>query len=171
MALTLSFPQARALSYEQEIAQDGKSLLMFAGPVSQTPPGAWEPETSAGTLKSTKLPHTFFLTVGVLIMVAGLLGCAGITQSTQSAAPPPVSGAVLTFGASSLSLGQVPVGSTGNSRSLTLSNTGTVSATISQAVISGTGFSMNGLTIPFTLAAVQSITFNVVFAPQTVGSV
>jgi Glycosyl hydrolases family 18/HYDIN/CFA65/VesB-like, Ig-like domain/Cep192 domain 4 len=60
---------------------------------------------------------------------------------------------------------------TSNSQTITLTNGGGASATISQASVSGTGFSATGLTAPMTIAAGGTATFNVVFAPTSAGSV
>ena len=71
---------------------------------------------------------------------------------------------------SSLSFGSLPIG---NNQTLpaTLTNVGNSSATITQASVTGAGFSLNGLSLPLTLAVGQSTTFNVVFAPQASGTV
>ena len=53
----------------------------------------------------------------------------------------------------------------------TLTNSSGSSVTITQAVPTGAGFSINGLNLPVTLAGGQSTTFNVVFTPQSAGSV
>jgi centrosomal CEP192-like protein/HYDIN/CFA65/VesB family protein/ASPM-SPD-2-Hydin domain-containing protein len=62
---------------------------------------------------------------------------------------------------------------TGSSKSVTetLTNSGGSSLTISQANVTGTGMSVAGLTLPMTLNAGQSISFNVLFSPQSSGSV
>jgi Abnormal spindle-like microcephaly-assoc'd, ASPM-SPD-2-Hydin len=62
---------------------------------------------------------------------------------------------------------------TGSSKSLmeTLTNSGGSSVTISQANVTGTGMSLSGLTLPLTLNAGQSTSFNVLFSPQSSGSV
>ncbi len=52
----------------------------------------------------------------------------------------------------------------------TLTNSGGSSISITQANISGTGFTLSGLTLPLTLAAGQSKSFNVTFTPQAGGS-
>lgn len=70
---------------------------------------------------------------------------------------------------SSLAFGSVQVGNS-SSQSETLTNTGGTSVTISQANVSGAGFSVSGLSVPVTLAANQSVTFNVNFAPTAVGA-
>ena len=53
----------------------------------------------------------------------------------------------------------------------TLTNSSGSSVTITQAVPTGAGFSVSGLNLPVTLAGGQSTTFNVVFTPQSAGSV
>jgi hypothetical protein len=53
---------------------------------------------------------------------------------------------------------------------VTLTNTGGASLTISQASISGTGFQLSGIATPLTLNTAQSTTFTVTFAPQSAGS-
>ncbi len=57
-------------------------------------------------------------------------------------------------GTSSLNFGSVTVGSN-QSLSETVTNTGGASVTINQATISGSGFSLSGVTTPITLAAGQ----------------
>jgi hypothetical protein len=75
----------------------------------------------------------------------------------------------LTANPSSLNLGSVQVAS-----SLTLmdsiTNVGGVSVTISQATLTGTGFSFSGLNPPLTLNPGASVTFSVVFAPLSAAS-
>ncbi len=71
---------------------------------------------------------------------------------------------------SSLNFGSITVGKS-LSLSATLTNTGGSSVTVSQAAVTGTGFSVTGLSLPLTLAAGQSTNFNVVFAPQSAGTV
>jgi centrosomal CEP192-like protein/ASPM-SPD-2-Hydin domain-containing protein len=70
----------------------------------------------------------------------------------------------------SLSFGSV---ATGSSSTLpeTLTNVGSSALTISQISSSVSGFSFSGINPPVTLAGNQSVTFNVIFAPQVGGSV
>ena len=60
----------------------------------------------------------------------------------------------------------------GNNKSLseTVTNTGGSSVTISQIGVSGTGYSLSGITTPITLTAGQSATFTVAFTPQSASS-
>src|SRR5258708_37835365 len=53
----------------------------------------------------------------------------------------------------------------------TVTNSGGSSLTISQATMTGAGFSLSGFTAPQTLAAGQSLTFSVYFAPSSGGTV
>jgi hypothetical protein len=69
----------------------------------------------------------------------------------------------------SLIFGSVPAG-TSASLSETLTNSGGSSLTISQINASGTEFSFSGITPPLSLAAGQSVTFSVAFAPTSGGS-
>jgi Abnormal spindle-like microcephaly-assoc'd, ASPM-SPD-2-Hydin len=71
---------------------------------------------------------------------------------------------------STVNFGSVNVGSNG-SQTITLTNSGTASLTISQATASGTGFSISGITTPLTLGAGLSTSFTAKFAPTSAGSV
>jgi hypothetical protein len=64
----------------------------------------------------------------------------------------------------------VATGST-SSQTITLQNGGTASATISSVSVTGTGFGTSYLALPISIAAGQSMTFNVVFAPSSAGNV
>jgi hypothetical protein len=70
---------------------------------------------------------------------------------------------------SPVSFGNVPLG-TSLSKSASLSNTGNSSLTISQATVSGTGFSFSALSMPLTLAPGQAVSRTTTFAPKSSGS-
>ena len=97
-----------------------------------------------------------------------MVGCQGFSSgksNSQSAQPGSLSALP-----ASVTFGNVQVG-TSQSLSDTLSNTGGSSLTITQATVTGAGFSTTGLTLPLTLAAGQNATFTVVFNPLTAGSI
>lgn len=71
---------------------------------------------------------------------------------------------------SSLSFGDVNTGSSATG-TVTLSNTGNANVSISKDAITGTGFSLTGLSLPVTIDPNQSTSFSVVFAPTSSGSV
>ena len=55
-------------------------------------------------------------------------------------------------------------------QTVTLTNSGQSSVSISQVSVSGTGFQVSGITAPLTLNPAQSTNFNVAFAPQAAGN-
>jgi hypothetical protein len=69
----------------------------------------------------------------------------------------------------SLSFGSLAL-STSASQTVTLTNTGNSSVTISQLNIAGTGYSKSGISLPITVAAGQSTSFNAIFDPATSGN-
>jgi hypothetical protein len=69
----------------------------------------------------------------------------------------------------SLSFGSLAVGSNAT-QIVTIANSGNSSVSVSALTKSGAAFSMNGISLPVTLAAAQSATFNVVFTPASAGS-
>ena len=70
---------------------------------------------------------------------------------------------------SSLSFGGLLLGNS-QTQSVTLTNSGGTSVTVSQATTQGSGFSVSGPTPPLTLAAGQSTSFSVTFTPQATGA-
>jgi hypothetical protein len=78
---------------------------------------------------------------------------------------------ILTTTPANIAFGSVVDGIT-NTQSVQITNTGNDTLTISQATMSGSNFfSTSGLTVPMILAAGQSTSFNVLFAPQLSGSI
>jgi len=87
------------------------------------------------------------------------LSGTGVTQGTLTANP------------TNLALGNAQVGSS-TSLSETLTNTGGSTVAISQANLSGAGFSITGLNgFPISLTANQSVTFTATFTPTSAGAV
>jgi len=69
----------------------------------------------------------------------------------------------------SLTFGSLTTG-TSATQSVTISNTGNSSVSISQVSASGAGFSTSGIALPLSLAASQSASFSVMFAPASAGN-
>ncbi len=86
-----------------------------------------------------------------------VLSGTGVTPGSLAANP------------TSINFGSVQVG-VPQSRSETLTNTGGSVLNLSQASLTGAGFTMSGLNVPTTLNPGQSLTFNVVFTPTTSGN-
>jgi len=89
---------------------------------------------------------------------------------TMSVSGTGVAPGALSANPTSLSFGNVNVGSTGP-LSETITNTGGSSVSVSQVGITGTGMSVSGITTPVTLNGGQSATFTVQFAPTAAGAV
>jgi Abnormal spindle-like microcephaly-assoc'd, ASPM-SPD-2-Hydin len=70
---------------------------------------------------------------------------------------------------SNLNFGSVQIG-TSKAVSVTLTNTGKTNLTITQAPVTGAGFSFAGPNLPITLTPQQSASLSVTFAPQASGS-
>ena len=97
------------------------------------------------------------------------------SNATNPTLTVPLSGAGVAVGAlgsnpTSLSFGSVTVGSK-QSLSTTVTNTGGSSLTISQVAVSGTGFTLSGITTPMTLTSGQSASLSVTFTPASAGSI
>jgi len=104
----------------------------------------------------------------------GLAGSVTITSNaTNSPATIALSGtgvqAQISVTPASVSFGNVSVG-VSNTQSLTIKNTGTANLSVSQAVLSGTGYTLSGLTVPLTVAAGGSSTFTIGFTPASASS-
>jgi len=87
-----------------------------------------------------------------------LIALTGTGMQGQVAASPSI-----------VNFGSIAVGSNGT-QSVTLTNSGTGSVTISSATVSGAGLSISGLSTPLTLGAGLSTTFSAKFAPTSAGS-
>jgi uncharacterized protein YfaP (DUF2135 family) len=80
-----------------------------------------------------------------------------------------VSSDSLTPNPSTLAFGNVSVGSN-STLPVVVTNSGTTTIMLAQAQGTGTGFTLSGLSLPVYLAPKHSLTFNVIFAPQSTGA-
>src|SRR5208283_1174922 len=118
-------------------------------------------------------PTTFSVTFDPAT-TGGFAGSVTITSNaTNSPATIALSGtgvqAQISVTPASVSFGNVTVG-VSNTQSLTIKNTGTANLSVSQAVLSGTGYTLSGLTVPLTVAAGGSSTFTIGFTPASASS-
>ncbi|HET6932014.1 MAG TPA: choice-of-anchor D domain-containing protein, partial [Candidatus Acidoferrum sp.] len=86
------------------------------------------------------------------------LSGTGVTSVLQLSASP-----------ATLAFGSLATGTTAT-QSVTISNTGNSSVSISQIAASGAGFTTSSIALPLSLAAGQSTSFSVTFAPASTGS-
>jgi hypothetical protein len=159
---TVSNTGTASLSVSQaSVAGTGFSLSGgVATPVS-VPPGASTAVTVGFTPTSAASSYSGNLTLTanapnspVVVPLAGS-GVSAVLQITPSP--------------SSVSFGSITT-QTSATQKVTLTNTGNSSVSVSQIAASGAGFSASGFALPVTLAAAQSTSFNVAFAPTTTGS-
>ena len=108
----------------------------------------------------------------VLLALASMLGCQGLSSANKAATPPPskTKPGQLTVAPVSISFSSVKVGNN-QSQPATLTNSGASTLTVTQATVAGTGFSLSGLSLPVILATGQSQGFTVIFTPKSAGAV
>src|SRR5207245_6256306 len=130
----------------------------------------------SATFNVTFTPTTSGSVVGAISVTAIVSSSEDSNINYNSPLSIPLSGtgisltSVLQPTSSSISFGSVQVGNS-TTQSETLTNSGGSSVSITQANLSGSAFSVSGLNLPLTLIPGQSFTFDVVFAPNSAGSV
>ena len=120
-----------------------------------------------------RAPLGLFAIILALAAVLSLSGCVGLTGASKPGAKSnstSASAGTLAANAATLAFGNVATGST-SPQTLTLSNTGTATVNISQATVTGAGFSVVGGMNSVSIAAGQNQSFQVQFAPKSSGSV
>jgi hypothetical protein len=149
-SLTISAAQASAPEFSQ--SAPALPLTVAAG--------------QSVTLSVTFSPSAAGDVTGTISIVSNASnGAVSMSLSGNGVAP-----GSITANPASLAFGSVALGNS-QQESSTLTNNGGTSVTISQAAISGTGFTLSGLASPVTLSAGQSANFTVTFAPQSAASV
>src|SRR6266481_6616355 len=100
-------------------------------------------------------------------------GALTVPVSGTGIAPPssPLQAYLLSTSTNSLSFGNVLVGSTGGAQTVALTNSGNSAVSVSQVNGTGAGSSVSGISLPLSLAAGQSASLSVGFAPTVAGSV
>ncbi|MGH9430267.1 MAG: choice-of-anchor D domain-containing protein [Terriglobia bacterium] len=99
---------------------------------------------------------------GLLSVICLLVASLGLCSSQAHAQ--------LTSNPSSIKFGLVGVGNQ-SIKKIVLKNTGASSIIVNQSSVTGTAFSISGLTLPLTLNPGARSTFNVVFSPTALGRV
>jgi hypothetical protein len=145
--ITLSSLQT--IGNEFALSGNGPQFPLTLGPgQSVTMNVAFTPRSAGQTGGSVFIPGP-----GLSIPLTGTGGTAGALSANPS----------------SLSFGSIQDGGTVTLMD-SLTNTGSSSVTISQATASGAGFSISGLNVPLALNPGSSVTFTVLFTPQSPGS-
>lgn len=112
-----------------------------------------------------------FLTLAALLSLSGCVGLTGAGTPAAKSSSTSNSGSSGTLAASAMSLnfGNVVTGSS-SPQTLTLTNSGTAAVTISQATVTGAGFSVVGGMSSVSIPAGQNHAFQVEFAPTSSGN-
>src|SRR5271163_2705893 len=125
----------------------------------------------AATVNRSSAAFVLVTALAMLLTITGLSSCAGYTSAAKASPTDPGTDAgVLSPSATSLTFGSVAVGST-TTQSLTVTNTGTGTVTISQATLTGAGFAVIGGNPSGAIAAGQSSTVQIQFAPTLEGAI
>lgn len=96
----------------------------------------------------------------LVLPLATLVGCMGFSSGNSSTSTQ------LQPSMSAINFGSVKIG-TKQTQSETVNNPGSAAINLNGATITGSTFSVTGLTLPATLAGGQSATFTVTFAPKS----
>ncbi len=125
------------------------------------PPAHWN---TPSVLIATCAMGLSLLALSTMIACQGFSSAQPASQGSQSA---PLSGG-LTASPTSVAFGSVQIG-TSQTQTVALSNTGSSSLSLTQATVSGAGFSITGLTLPLSLAAGQTTSVSIVLTPSSAG--
>ena len=125
----------------------------------------------ASILLRVSPPRALSSVTAIVLALAALTGCQGFSTGKPAAqGSPDTLAAGLTATPTSVAFGNVQI-STSQSQIVTLGNTSNSTVNVTDAAVTGTGFSTTGLTTPLALSPGQNATFSVVFAPRAAGSV
>jgi centrosomal CEP192-like protein/ASPM-SPD-2-Hydin domain-containing protein len=110
----------------------------------------------------------------VVLAVASMLGCQGLSSANKATTQPTknpqnTKPGQLAVTPTSVSFTNVLVGNN-QSKPATMTNSGGASITVTQVAPTGTGFSISGVSVPFTLASGQNQAFSVIYTPKSSGT-
>lgn len=109
---------------------------------------------------------TFVLAIGA----TGLLsGCAGVAGSAVQHSDTNPGTAALSASPSNVAFSDVGVGATAK-QTITVTNSGSASESVTSITATGAAFSITGITLPYSLDAGSSTTFTAEFAPTIAGA-
>ncbi len=152
-SLTVSVATISASQFS--LTSTGLPLTIAAG--QSAPMSIKFSPTAAGTFNATLSITSNASNSAMQLPLSGVGTSSTQTQGQLSVSP------------TSEAFGNVTIGNQ-SAETVTLTNTGGSSVDISQASVSGAGFTLSGITAPLTLNASQSTTFTVTFAPTTAGA-
>jgi hypothetical protein len=117
---------------------------------------------------STRRLFAFITAFAITLATIVLSSCAGFTSAGTGGGNPGSSTGILSASATSISFGNVSVGNS-KTQSVTLTNTGTATVNISQATLTGAGYTVIGGNPANSIAVGQSATVQIQLAPLSAG--
>ena len=128
------------------------------------------PETHGDTrLHLHAIPFNLLGLLAIALMVIGLSNCTGSTSAAKTQPGVAPGAGVLTASSASVSFGSIAVGSSA-AQSVSVTNTGTATVNLSQAAVSGAGFSVTSGSTSTYIPVGQSATVQIQFLPQSAGA-
>jgi centrosomal CEP192-like protein/ASPM-SPD-2-Hydin domain-containing protein len=128
----------------------------------------------ASAHSSDKRAFRGYLSLIIFSTLLSSAGCAGLTGAPKTATTQASSGApspaTISVSPGSVNFGSVPMGSTA-SQSVTITNAGGSTLTVTQASTTASGFALTGISLPLSVGAGRQSNFNIVFSPKTAGTV
>jgi HYDIN/CFA65/VesB family protein len=127
--------------------------------------------SAAFTISTGENKLSFAALILLLFFLLSSSGCIGLTGAGKpsGSSQTTAGAAAISLAPASVNFGHVAVGSTA-SQSVTISNGGGSSLTITQASTSAAGVSISGMSLPLVIAAGKQSTFDIVFSPKTAGA-
>jgi hypothetical protein len=128
----------------------------------------WSLSPAVGSISAAGLytaPATITTAQTVTVTATSVANTAASATATVSLALPTPT---LSINATSIPFGSVVVNTT-STQELTLTSAGTAPVTITAATLTGTGYTISGVTFPVTLNPTQVVTLNVMFDPTVTG--
>jgi hypothetical protein len=106
----------------------------------------------------------------LLSSTLSISGCIGLTNASKpgSGQQSTTTAATISLAPASIRFGSVAIGGTG-SQSVTISNGGGSTLTVTQASTTAPGVTITGISLPLVIGAGKQATFNVVFSPKAAG--
>src|ERR1700741_2969964 len=103
----------------------------------------------------TRRPFAALLTLAITLAMVGLSSCVGLTNASSNTKKSTGTNGALAAGSTSLSFGNIAVGEN-KIQSVTITNMGTTPINLSQATVTGAGYSVAGGNSTISIAAGQS---------------
>jgi hypothetical protein len=140
----------------------GKAVYLLSNNLAVSVPSMVK--VPSGTTSATFTATVWAVSTAQMATLTASSGGALETYVINLGAPGPT----LTLSTTNVSFGTVAVGGTGTA-SVTLRSSGTTAVMISAGSVSGTGYTISGMSFPVTLNPGQTATFTVNFAPSAAG--